>query len=108
MVMVAATAIGLKGSIFIWHDGWPITWINWQDVSRATQECFYLAIPCLASWTLALSFLALKRPRDSIRRLTRQPGVVGCWAASTALLFDQGTLLAAAVFNSDVILDLEH
>lgn len=82
MVMVAATAIGLVGSssLYGFEAGTSLgtgseLWLNGLSLIR----------PCLISWCLALSLIALKRPRPTIRRVARQPGVVGCWAATIAL-----------------------
>ena len=40
---------------------------------------------CLASWTIAVAALALRKPRPDLARLVLQPGVAACFAACLAL-----------------------
>ncbi len=111
MVMIAATAIGFAGSIYLWNIGYPTTefgypvtmffrtWAihDWhEEIPKIVFGCIYLSLPGQFTCNLALSLLALKRPHYSIRWLTRQPGVVGCWAASIAILWRLSRELVSA------------
>jgi hypothetical protein len=50
----------------------------------------YVLSPEGTSWTVALSLLALRRPRPEICHLANQPGIAGCWAASITLAISCG------------------
>jgi hypothetical protein len=46
-----------------------------------------LAIPLLGPWTLALFVFRFRKPRPSLRRALRQPGVLACLAALVAVFW---------------------
>ncbi len=45
----------------------------------------FLAAPCVATWTLTLLILRLRRPRAGFVRLARQPGMMACLAVAIFL-----------------------
>jgi hypothetical protein len=97
MIMIAATAIGMVGSISIWNSAFyeknpylefSVSFLrDHRAVMSYVGHYSYVLSACAIMWTMALSLLSLKRPRPPIWRLARQPGVIGCWAASMAFLF---------------------
>jgi len=91
MVLVAATAMGIAWA----RGGWawmyivrhetnadlPPAWRRLDLIVRA----FPIALPCLATWTLAFLGLRLCQPRPRMRRLVLQPGTAACVAATLGL-----------------------
>ena len=59
---------------------------NWS--SRIADQALLSIVPFLITWTLAFPFVRLRTPRPPFRRLTRQPGMAGCTAASVAILYE--------------------
>jgi hypothetical protein len=64
---------------------------TWRDLfpDRGNTQSFYiqtlwawsdLALPCLTLWTIALSLLWLRAPREPFRTVRRYPGAVACAA----------------------------
>ena len=115
MIMVAATAIGLNGSIYAWQSisslhNTPLYIFVKSDFIHTWYVIFAyyaISIPCLIMWTLALSLLSLRRPRDPIRRLTRQPGIAGCWAASVALMINLSAVFVREAIHSDLDIGID-
>lgn len=88
MILIGFTAVGLAWTARVWRiaswmDKPPETWgqaWNWL------VAFFALAMPCLLFWTLAVSVLRMRTPRPSRRRITRQPGMTACLAATLGLV----------------------
>ena len=78
MVLVAATAVGLKIISF---------WIRPEDLSgqfrsfqNGTSLLRFIADTLGFSWAVDVPLLRLRRPRPPLRFLGRQPGFVACYA----------------------------
>jgi hypothetical protein len=108
MILVAATAIAIP-AIWSqidneWTDAFVPSywdrvqggWRAWPGVMPAVfiADVIELARPCLATWTLALLALRLRRPRPTRRRLLLRPGMVACVAAACVLCLNTLGLLA--------------
>lgn len=109
MILVAAAAVGLTvfqvvnklgmlGSRLIVAnlfeappDGWRPIYV----IVRAQQVLEFL-LPIVASWTMAVPLLRLRKPRRAWRRVARAPGMVACLAALAGLVWC--TLGAASGF----------
>jgi hypothetical protein len=96
MVLVAATALALVGVRYYWPS-WPpelgfrgayrhtakiIIYTNLMTIIK--YNLYILSCPA-AAWTSACLALCLRRPRPTLRHLTRQPGAVACAAAVVVL-----------------------
>ena len=57
-------------------------------------------IPPLAAWTVAFLAIRLRRPRPALRRCLREPGMVGCCAATAGILINVFYVLALALAYS--------
>lgn len=99
MILVAATAIGLCGSMMICDDpelGWLTKdWIFPTRIRHIFYPFFvynllYVLSPIGAVWSLALSVFALRKPRPAIHELANQPGVAACWAATLTMAITCG------------------
>jgi hypothetical protein len=90
MILVAATAIGCG----------LVQWIG-LDAGGSYRaiglliNISWLAMPLVASWTLAMIPIRLRGPRPRLRRLARQPGMMASCAAGVAIAFI--TLIVVAV-----------
>jgi hypothetical protein len=102
MILVAATAIGFG------VDRIP-GWISFPDLGsrgNAGSRAFAYAqsvgqiqlgsVPFLATWTVAFLAIRLRRPRPALRRCLREPGMVGCCAATVGILVNVFWMLALA------------
>lgn len=96
MFLVALTAVGLVLAKVAFDNNcvpnvvsnlewWPSSY-NWPNVLGFLADWVYLAAPVIAVWSVGLGLIALRRPRPSIRRLSRQPGFLGCWVATVAMV----------------------
>jgi hypothetical protein len=92
MILVAATALGIAWA----KAGWDWMYLSrteknlaiptfWEPYDRAVRA-LPAALPCLATWTLALLALRLSRPRPRLYRVAMQPGSAACIAAAIGLL----------------------
>jgi hypothetical protein len=79
MVLIAATAIAFVPiRLFLWE--------NWHfpeehtvpEIWRTGLEINVSLVPLAVSLSMALWLLALKRPRPSLRRVFRKPGIAAC------------------------------
>jgi hypothetical protein len=90
-ILIAATAVGIAWA----RGGW-----NWMYIARVAQNTAVpeswrpfdrlvrslpAALPCLATWTVALLVLRLNRPRPRLYRLALQPGAVATITATVGL-----------------------
>ena len=80
------------------------------DLIRTIPALGLMAAPTLASLSLALVALRLRRPRPRLHRLVRQPGftacfasVVACLACASAILALRGTYFMDSIGGSDDI-----
>lgn len=99
MILIASTAAGLAGVRYYYPDNfidfgrssipWGIWVINWMVGS----------LPLFLAWTLAFVVLRVRKPRPTIRRLSRQPGLVAGLAVS--LILAGGTMTFAGVYVVD-------
>lgn len=95
LVLIAATALGLLGSVSIYNGpfysgnsylAFDIRYLRrWDSILSYLDHYSFVASPCLMAWTFALSVLALDQRRSPLKRIARQPGVVACWAVSLSL-----------------------
>lgn len=58
------------------------------------------SVPFLAAWTVAFLVVRLRRPRPALRRCLREPGMVGCCAASVGVLVNALRVLVMAIAYS--------
>ncbi|MDG3006867.1 hypothetical protein [Paludisphaera mucosa] len=91
MILVAAAAIGLAlartPAAFVAHMFSRMP--SRPPVHRTfayLYDGFAAAFPMVAALTLAAILLRFRRPRPTFRRLVRQPGLIACAAAATALV----------------------
>jgi hypothetical protein len=79
MVLIAATAIAFVPiRLFLWE--------NWHfpeehtvpEIWRAGLEINVSLVPLAVSLSMAVWLLALKKPRPSLRRVFRKPGIAAC------------------------------
>ena len=87
MVFVAATAVGLATCRAMWEQA---------EFDPGSWTHLFLAAPCVASCSLALVMLRLRRPRLNFRRIVRQPGAMACLAVVTLLAFRMAVPLGVA------------
>jgi hypothetical protein len=88
MILIAATAVGL-GVIRDWTA--PVfTYVLRTHEVPSPSGLLMIAeltlVPILFYWTIAVVGIRLRRPRPSLRRLGRQPGLVACLAVILATL----------------------
>jgi hypothetical protein len=79
MILVAATAAGLAGSLAL-NPGWIV--VDWSSFEFQALK----AMPLLTGWALALIAIRLRRPRPRTRRVFRQPGMVACCVVAFTVL----------------------
>jgi hypothetical protein len=82
MILVAAVAAGLWVNRSDGH--LRLVW-RWNSYDQTTGD-LQLAVPHLASLTIALVGMRMRRPRPAIRRIAREPGTAACFTASASLL----------------------
>jgi hypothetical protein len=104
MTLVAATALGcglIKSSrmdvpsLFApdpHYRPFPVGYI-----SGVASTMTWTVVPFLASWSLGLLLLRMRRPRPERRRLFRQPGVVAMSAATLAVAAEYHWLVGCSV-----------
>jgi hypothetical protein len=103
MILVAATAAGY--AVVQWSS--PLfgvgaildllrEMVSSGDIGATVALLSLIAMPVMASWSLALIPLRLIGPRPRWRRLARQPGLVAALAVATALGFV--AMLTAVIF----------
>jgi hypothetical protein len=102
MALVAATAVGLSGAMVVWMspnlenftNNTPYIIIRrWQDLRWTLYFLYnwlYILSPVGAAWTVALSLLALRKPRLAISQLVDRPGVSACWTATLVMMISCG------------------
>lgn len=89
MVLIAATALGLAWTAPAWPElnratrGLAWSWAWFRDIGILVLAS---ALPCLLTWTAALTLLRIRRPRPSWRRASRQPGMTASLAVMLATL----------------------
>jgi hypothetical protein len=66
-----------------------------EVLDRVATLLLVLVMSCLATWTVAVALLVLRRPRPGLRRLVRRPGAMACLAAGVATLANLAIYLAA-------------
>jgi hypothetical protein len=106
MILTAAFAVGFG------VDRVP-GWIWFPDLtergnagSRAFSTFHAIAaihqgsVPFLAAWTVAFLAIRVRRPRPALRWCLREPGMVGCCAASVGLLVNALRVLVLAIAYS--------
>ncbi len=95
MVLTAASAIGLSGAMLLWQSNCLFNFTNNRTVPRGLRDIpwtlyylynwLFIFSPLGAAWTVAVSLLALRRPRPIISELANQPGIAACWTATMAM-----------------------
>src|SRR5689334_5341933 len=103
MILVAATAVGFGVDRI---PGWillPELGSRGNAGSRAFAYAQVIgliqlgSVPFLTAWTVALLLIRLRRPRPVLRRCLREPGMVGCCAASVGILVNALWVLGLAL-----------
>jgi len=92
IVLVLATAAAMAATRHWWPDyfevfrpGGEAYKENVVNLMYRVRYLLYSIAYFFASWTLAYLFLRLRRPRPTVRLLTRQPGMVACSTAAIIL-----------------------
>jgi hypothetical protein len=97
MVLIAATAVALVPMRYAYtavgliRESPPRPTLEWLVL--LSLESYWILVPLLVAWSLALWALRLRKPRPEFRRLFRQPGM----AATTAILLTVLLLLVKIV-----------
>jgi len=90
LVLIGATAVGLGWTRAAFDGDWfelkAQGVVEPSFIVQALWKWSDLAIPCLTAWTVALALLWLRRPRETVRRLSRRPGAVACAAVVASLV----------------------
>jgi hypothetical protein len=101
LILTSATGFGLAGlrfqAVTMFHmtltDGWA--WLaRWVAVPVIIQ----FVTPMLLSWSIAVVWCGLRRPRPPLRRLWRRPGFLACAAACIPFAWKIATLSGAYLF----------
>jgi len=92
MVLVLATATALAATRHWWPDyfddfrpGGEAYKENFVNLMYRVRYLLYSIAYFSASWTLACLVVRLRKPRPTVRLLTRQPGMVACSTAAIIL-----------------------
>ena len=88
MILIAATAVGL-GVTRDWTEPFLMDMLRVYEVPPASglvNTAEAVLTPITLYWTIAVVGIRLRRPRPSLRRLGRQPGLVACLAVILATL----------------------
>ncbi len=99
MALIAAAAAGLALDCIVWFD--TDVWIHGtaKDFRDLASRGFVLSAPPAAMWTVTTLALALRHPRNRLRRLLRQPGTAACAAATSALVLGVVLVIRAILGN---------
>jgi hypothetical protein len=84
MILVAAAAAALSVNRTDLRSGFFSWWKT--DPYQSVQYVLTLVLPHASAMTAALLAIRMRRPRPTLRRLARQPGVMACEVAMAALL----------------------
>jgi hypothetical protein len=84
MILIVAAAAGLSVNRTDWRGG-SFIWRS-TDAYGSIVYILSLLLPHASAMTAALLAIRLRRPRPTLRRVARQPGVVACEVALVALL----------------------
>jgi hypothetical protein len=104
MVLIVATGLGLARVGPLFHLAMsPEASISGPGFSEAIVRVWawsLLCVPCLATWSIALVLLGLRRPRPWVKLLARQPGWLACLGASLILIVTGAWVMAQFVLNA--------
>ncbi len=112
MVLIAATACALAATrqlLALYHDNvrfpekWTpgLIWIYCSYVSAILK-------PLVISWSAAICILRLRKPRPTLRRVFRQPGMAACTAIVVSFSFEFARVVIWIFIRSISIIQLSY
>jgi len=108
MILIAATGFGIGGFRALyenWVGSINLSTVTMAEALRGFMIVFILSMPTLLAWTFAILFLRMRRPRPTLPRLSRHPGLIACLGATLAfgiiVLLFSGDLAVWMIRNGD-------
>jgi hypothetical protein len=106
MLLIAAGCVGLAGlrwalgtlPQFVIFQATPPSW-GPRLVVVGTIEILAFTLPFVASWTVVIPILRLRRPRPPFWRIARQPGTAACLAALLGLAWGAASLSGSMLLD---------
>jgi hypothetical protein len=100
MILIAAAAIGLASarSMPLLRPSSSLPRANLQRALSTVTYGSSIAFPTVMAFTVATLALRSRRPRPRLRKILREPGAVGCTAATFSLLLTLIMLTPTSIF----------